>query len=179
MMNLCGALCSNNRPCELLLGHNKGWKHSNQWCAHCGQEKKKYSNGFCQKCGVSRSKKWRKFYPEQCRLYGQKYVVRAHSITLEDKQKILELQNHICPICLRPLNGFKINIDHFHGCSNLVNHYKEIGKSENTYGCPQCIRGILCVQCNQSILPYLEQFVHLQNKLIKEYLARRPLNVRL
>lgn len=173
-MEQCGIVCHNGLPCDKKRGHNTSWKHGNIFCGMCGINPK-VCGGRCRSCAVLTSAKWRKDNPERYKQHARESVVRSHKITLQERAQLLESQNHICPICSRTLIGFKINIDHFHGCLSKRNHIK--GKHGNdTYGCRQCIRGILCVLCNRAILPYLEQFPHLQTEDVKEYLSRRPFN---
>jgi hypothetical protein len=66
-------------------------------------------------------------------------------------------------------------LDHDHTCQHLnVSGRRQVSVS----GCPECIRGILCNDCNQNILPAIERGLDLGlivlSEWLKEYLASRP-----
>ena len=104
-----------------------------------------------------------------------------HGIAWEEKcWLVYKVQNGICPLCLEPLDAKGANIDHCHACVNKGAHViRELIDPDGTrrrmeYGCRLCIRGALHAVCNGRMLPYLERYPHLQNDIVREYLARRP-----
>ena len=114
-------------------------------------------------------------------LKGLDRTTRLHGITWEEKcWLVYTYQKGICPLCLEPLEVKGINIDHCHDCVDKARHVVCEGPSGDgtrrkwEYGCKLCIRGALHAACNGRMLPYLERYPHLQNDLVREYLARRP-----
>ena len=108
-------------------------------------------------------------------------ISRMHQITIEEKWWLVNIyQKGVCPLCLEPLDARGANTDHCHDCVEKVSHLvRELVGGDGTrrtreYGCKLCIRGALHAACNGRMLPYLERYPHLQNDLVREYLARRP-----
>lgn len=87
-----------------------------------------------------------------------------YGITLEEYFWLLQLQKGHCMFCLIPhLEDQFLAVDHDHA------HH------ENTkQGCKECIRGLLCRDCNRIRLPWVEFQPYLQSRAIQQYLNNRP-----
>lgn len=101
------------------------------------------------------SKRWRAENPERVRELASNYRARnaerltqrrrahavgRHGLTLEQFDSLLERQGGVCAICQTvPGDSVPWAVDHDHRCCP--------GK----YGCPICIRGILCLKCNTGL----------------------------
>ena len=133
------------------------------------------TSSYCRGCAVLKSHQWRLDNPEKYRAHGKKAVCLAHGITVEEKQNCLRDQKNACALCFCLLTIDKARIDHSHECGNQKNHSKD-KTQRNRFGCPQCIRGLLCDGCNWGGLPFLERNPHLQSELVKKYLQQRPFN---
>lgn len=71
-------------------------------------------------------------------LYG---MTRKFNISLDRYQKMLDSQGGGCAICGgQSRNGDRLSVDHDHACC------PQRGRS-----CGQCVRGLLCADCNRSI----------------------------
>ena len=73
-------------------------------------------------------------------------------------------QGKVCALCLLPVLFEKLVVDHDNS------HHPE----NRHRACRECIRGMLRNDCNYRFLVCVEQFPHLQTKLVKNYLKRRP-----
>ena len=100
--------------------------------------------------------------------YRRRMIKFFYGITLEQFAEQMERQNGACAFCggKPPENKF-LSVDHAHG------QHEHPGTKR---GCPECVRGLLCINCNRSVLPVLEKNQRLQNTFIKDYLAQRPFN---
>ncbi len=67
-----------------------------------------------------------------------------HGLTREKRNKILELQKYMCPICEKPLSDKEAVVDHDHKCCK--------GKKS----CGKCVRGLLHSTCNSRVLAVFE-----------------------
>jgi hypothetical protein len=66
--------------------------------------------------------------------------ITNHGITVVEYLKILEAQGFKCATCNTESNvKRRLSIDHDHSCC------------EGRYGCRDCIRGLLCVPCNNTV----------------------------
>jgi hypothetical protein len=90
---------------------------------------------------------------------------KSHGITLERYEELLRAQNHVCGICYQPeqRRGAKggmwsLGIDHDHRCC------------PGRFGCPKCVRGLLCAKCNQAIALFSEDTHRFENAVA--YLSR-------
>src|SRR5580692_1976467 len=98
-----------------------------------------------------------------------------YQITKEEYQLLLDAAAGLCQFCGDFLTTR--HLDHCHDCPNQANHIKRGDDAE--WGCPECIRGLLCMRCNQKLSGIEEALsnnwvVAVEPKLI-EYLARRPI----
>lgn len=119
-----------NRGREVLLRDEEG----NKFCPSCAVWKpvddfsnaSRSSDGLshrCRRCHASAQKKAR---------YG---------ITIEEFEALLETQGGKCAICPASVreDGYRLSIDHDHRCC------------PGTVSCGNCIRGILCPNCNRGL----------------------------
>jgi hypothetical protein len=131
-------------------------------CIKCKRENVKHQgHGLCSRCYMrefesrpetkERIAKRRNSieYKEHCKKY---LLQRNYGLTIEDKNKIIESQSGLCPICLRALGiNQGIHIDHDH----------VTGK----------IRGILCLNCNVAMGHFHDSIPTLKNAI--KYLEGR------
>lgn len=87
--------------------------------------------------------------------------LRKKGVTIEWYEEKLKEQGGVCAICKNPPSEIrggkvkKLNIDHDHKhCKN---------------GCPECIRGLLCSNCNRALGKFYDR-IDLLEKAI-EYLG--------
>jgi hypothetical protein len=83
-------------------------------------------------------------------------------LSVNDYEFLFRAQNGKCALCFTAPDKKALAVDHFHG------HHPY------PQGCRECVRGLLCGHCNM-ILGMLEKSPHLQNDLVRHYLAQRPL----
>lgn len=115
-----------------------------------GNQRHRYYNEVsCQPCKDARNaytrsvKKKIRTSPR----YRRNEKVRAHGLTLEEYQGLLDSQNGVCAICKLPettINPYSgnprnLSIDHDHACCP--------GK----HSCGKCVRGLLCHKCNSAL----------------------------
>lgn len=68
------------------------------------------------------------------------YHIKAHGLSRADYLALLHDQRGGCAICgFKPKNIFGLQVDHDHSCC------------PGTYGCEDCVRGLLCLTCNAAI----------------------------
>jgi hypothetical protein len=76
-----------------------------------------------------RGKRWCDSHREHRQKYSKTYKLKTlYGITQEDRNKIIEFQKGICPVCHDILDGIKSCVDHNHVTNK--------------------VRGILCNNCN-------------------------------
>lgn len=72
-------------------------------------------------------------------------LVTVYGITADEYDRILEVQNGRCAICVRASGLRKrLSVDHDHAQAILDGHAEESG-------CPECVRGLLCSTCNKML----------------------------
>ena len=117
---------------------------------------------YCKICSNNVRKKWMKENPNKGKTYSKKFRtvnklkaihngLKCHyGITIEDYNKMLEIQNNKCKICNEHKDSFKnlLSVDHCH----------KTGK----------VRGLLCHRCNSGLGFFKDSKVLLQ--VAKEYL---------
>lgn len=92
---------------------------------------------YCRPCDKAKSRL------AQTPEFSRKHTLKRHyNITIEQYDELLASQNGVCAICgLPPLEGGRrLCVDHDHACCP---------DGEKT--CGECIRGLLCLTCNQAI----------------------------
>lgn len=132
-------------------------------CARCGENRMVGEAGLCTSC-VTQT--WRERYPDhykalnkanndKAQANGLRY--KRHGITEDIYKQILESQSHKCAICGSEAPSGQHgewHIDHDH------NHCK------GPHGCAKCVRGILCMHCNQ-MLGHARDSVEVLRRAIK------------
>lgn len=84
-----------------------------------------------------RRKKWRNDNPDKAWRRTLKY---RFNITVEQYEELLKKQNGVCAICKRDSDdGKRLSVDHDHNCC------------PNRQSCGNCIRGLLCRNCNTKL----------------------------
>lgn len=135
-------------------------------CNECGLPKTWWRNRddyYYWMCHPCKHKK----YPAK-ELTARKYNLKKKGITVEWFNSMLDKQGGVCAICKQPQtevrNGkvIQLNVDHDH------NHCKN--------GCPECIRGLLCSNCNRGIGKFYDRIDLLENA-IKYLMADLPESV--
>lgn len=108
-----------------------------------------YKENVCQPCKDAhnaRSRAAKKKIRTSPR-YRRTEKIKAHGISIEQYEHLLESQNGVCGICKLPeiaLNPYNkqprsLSIDHDHSCCP--------GK----HSCGRCVRGLLCHKCNLAL----------------------------
>lgn len=88
--------------------------------------------------------------------------VNLHGISVVDYVLLLESQEFSCALCCEPFTSKRQrHIDHDHKCC------------PGNWGCPKCIRGIVCPGCN-TLVGYLENKTRLIDKFYEQYTSGRP-----
>lgn len=83
-----------------------------------------------------------------------------YNLTLETYEKILEEQNYVCEICGKTDPNYNLHVDHNHQCCPYDR------------SCGNCIRGLICGNCNKALGLIGENIDSLQQ--IIQYLELRP-----
>lgn len=127
-------------------------------CSQCREEKtidsfsaqKRGGNGLnskCKKCVKENQDKWRADHPDYDKnanirlkpLRTRRYLWDRYKLTTEQYEKILAYQGNRCAICWTEFphkNGTRWNVDHDHSCC------------PGQITCGECVRGLLCHNCN-------------------------------
>jgi NAD-dependent SIR2 family protein deacetylase len=94
---------------------------------------------------------------------------RKFRMSPEDYEYLLDAQDGRCALCKRAFDSklLKLSVDH--------DHKHVIHSDGAAAGCIECIRGLLCSNCNRVVLPVLERDSDLQSDVVKKYLSQRPL----
>lgn len=122
-------------------------------CSNCikrgGVAPQKRNNGKCNKCETALIK----HRCPTCDINRKKNenLIRRYGISLEQFNSILTSQDNVCKICSRSSKRFVV--DHDHGCC------------ETRKTCGNCIRGIICENCNRA-LGLIEDSKIILNKMI-------------
>ena len=148
-------------------GKKSGYR---QPCKKCVPSRKDYhtkwriNNPDKMKKIQNKRNKVRRENPDQQRDYALK---RNYNISLEQYNNLLKEQSNKCKICKRTpeITGKTFAVDHDHKCC-----------SERSRSCGLCIRGLLCVTCNQALGMFLDSEEILDNAI--DYLKNSRLNAR-
>lgn len=119
-------------------------------------------HSYCHVCyrKIQNSNRRRNYNPTSQNNTGLKF---RYGITLDEKIFVFDIQNRKCALCQRLVPLLKLNVDHDNS------HHQEKQR-----GCRECVRGLLCTECNLHFLPVAENFPHLQVPIVLKYLATRP-----
>lgn len=116
----------------------------------------KYLSSSCKACCVSsgkswykankdlvnqrRSDQWHSLPEEERKARARATHIKAHGITVEDYDQMVEEQDGRCAICRElPPDGEVLQIDHDHSCC------------PGSTSCGKCVRKLLCSACNRGI----------------------------
>lgn len=115
-------------------------------CTKCSVEKsidrfiliRNKPSAHCRDChNKDTNARWHQKSIEEKRVLGQKKRFAKFSISEEDYYAIVDAFKGVCGICQSPPNPDRdFAIDHDHSCC------------PGNKSCGQCIRGILCLECN-------------------------------
>lgn len=100
--------------------------------------------------------------PESKARWNRTHKFIRFGITEERFNQMLVEQGYACAICREPFQDQRICWDHDHSCC-------PVPASGHTVSCGECLRGLLCVQCNTR-LGWLETYA----STITAYLGRVP-----
>lgn len=124
-------------------------------CSRCGETKLTAEFGgmthpYCKPCHAAYNREARANWTPERKEYKRRWdVAYRHGVTIEWLDALLESQNRQCAICQTHLDADarKWHVDHDHGCCTGTS-----GKGARTRprgrACGECIRGILCSNCN-------------------------------
>ena len=128
-------------------------------CNDCNVEvPNRNRSGFCRKCydrNRPRSKRgseaWQKAQETHKRYYQRNKEREQHrpklikyKVSLDEYQLMLENQEYRCAICNKHQDDVgTLNIDHDHSCCPT--------DRQNVFTCGECIRDLLCTDCNQGL----------------------------
>ena len=100
---------------------------------------------------------WRLKDPEKTKVVDRKSTLARYKMTIEDYERMLELQGGGCMLCGSKPTAIALSVDHDHACCP---------KRRNS--CGRCIRGLLCTTCNRDIgviEKWLPRFQEIQDYL--------------
>lgn len=142
-------------------------------CVKCGRQKssqccyqKQWSIDNRAKISLG-AKRRREANIEGYKSYQRNHYLNRHGITAREYELILTNQQGCCALCFKNISNGKGHLDHFHGC-DIENRYGA------QFGCPKCIRGILCSVCNRFCVIGIE-LLSRQGLYQHPYLSSRPL----
>lgn len=161
--------------CEKTLPHSSFARNVNKKdklqgeCKPCQSARRRAAYAADPEKGRERSQKWRKENPEkylEARRKAQKtrpdwYLMDRYHMTIQDYERILESQGGLCGNrgCENsPPAERRFHVDHDHACC------------PGFRSCGQCIRGLLCANCNQALGNALDNVARLAG--LVEYLQR-------
>lgn len=117
--------------------YSRRWRENNRDKSRISQRLRRESDP--EKFKV-RGAEWRANNPDSVR---NSYLKYTYGITLDEYARLLEFQNGRCAICEGSSPGGRketFGVDHDHNCC------------PGRRSCGRCIRGLLCVNCNNRIL---------------------------
>jgi hypothetical protein len=122
-----------------------------------------------------KKKAWRDAHPKPVKIF--KMRGSRHDISLAEYHRMRDEQDNKCKLCRKSFTEFKIertfaaNVDHKHCCPNSANHRNTL----DVGGCAECIRGIICHQCNVIVVRFIEMYPDRQTAAERTYMADRPI----
>lgn len=139
--------------------------------------------GLCPECGhtLGKHKQRGEYYYYVCHpckhkeYPGKDTVIRSHhlkkkGLTIEWYDEMFAKQNGRCAICFHPPTETRngkvkhFNVDHDHKCCET--------------GCPKCVRGLLCSNCNRALGKFNDDTIILDNAItyLEKYVEDIPEN---
>src|SRR5713101_6109177 len=104
-----------------------------------------------------------------------RYRNKWYQIAPQEFSRLLAEQKNCFALCRSPFGTERRNqphVDHSHDCPTMgfAHHLCKIEA-----GCPECVRGLLCLKCNVFLVPVLELHPERQTETDKAYLTDRPI----
>lgn len=119
---------------------------------HKNKRTKDGHSSRCKECAKSVTRDWYSKNPERAKAsslqsrknnpdsYWRRYYKRQYGITLERYEEMLAQQGGVCAMCKKECRTRdRLSVDHNHSCC------------PGGTSCGQCVRGLLCMRCNQGI----------------------------
>lgn len=103
-------------------------RHKERHLYHADQWKLVNKAPICKSC--------RKKYSESYRGQRDKYYRDRYDITLEEYEKILDIQGGVCFVCRKKPGKRRLAVDHDHEVAKML-------------GVRLSVRGLLCHKCNE------------------------------
>jgi len=153
-------------------------------CTKCGKvlpemafyKERGHRSSRCPDCHKSRVAKWAKDNPDRHNANGMQWKKNnpdkvkdsalryLFGITLKEYDRLLANQNGVCAVCkITPREVKRLAVDHDHA------HCK---------GCRECVRGLLCDNCNRNVISVIEKHAYLQSAFTRRYLNTFPFRQR-
>lgn len=162
--------------CNIELPISEFWKDKykkdglRSACKNCNANNKEYLKKYNERTKNQRkeyriknsekikraAREWQKNNPERVKFLKRKSNLKKYGLTIEEYDAILESQGGSCAICNKKEN---LQIDHDHSCCPTTAN-----------SCGNCIRGILCGNCN-TMIANAKDSVKILNSAI-DYLRR-------
>ena len=113
---------------------------------------------------------------------ASKYDVRP-----EEYDRMLIEQDNRCKLCRQPFGTDRATapcVEHKHVCANQVSHKRHVHAkryrkwavtNRSEWGCAECVRGLVCRQCNQVVVRFLELYPNRATVAEQAYIADRPI----
>ena len=124
--------CSQEKSLDQFYKRSSGKIES--WCKECIKKRDSARSEDPDFRALKRrmSKEWAQNNPDRVRARN----LQKFNLTLEQYEEIERSQLGVCAICDGPPGRRALHVDHDHSCC------------EGNYSCGECIRGLLCVNCN-------------------------------
>lgn len=125
-------------------------------CSRCGETKSidefsAKTHAYCNPCHAAYARERRSNWtPEQKEARRRQEVAYRYGVTVDQLAELLKSQGRRCAICRTALDDDDRHwtVDHDHSCcSGTSGKGVKVGRPRGR-GCGQCIRGILCSNCN-------------------------------
>lgn len=120
--------------CRTCNANNK--EYLRKYNQRTKEQRKEYRIKNSEKLKKS-AREWQKNNPDRVKLLKRKSNLKKYGLSIEDYDILLKLQGGSCAICNSVNN---LQIDHDHKCCQ-----------DNARSCGNCVRGIICGNCNTMI----------------------------
>lgn len=141
-MKICSK-CNKNKSLDSFNFDKKGKDKLRSVCIECTRRlaRELYYNKAKEPLYLqNQAERKRKYKLENPLNIRQNYLKHMYNITLQEYNNILKSQEYKCAICsINHSERTQFHVDHDHSCC------------EGKRSCGDCIRGLLCPQCNVGI----------------------------